>query len=182
MIEKLKNPITNSYEDFKKNLLSDEMPWYYNNKTVPELPDKDIPFFSHLLLRRPDIGTQEKPKIPISNICSTYFESAYFILKEILDFNNVKFNVVYRMNLNLTFHTEIKTSQAHTDLELPHKVIIIYFNTVKNGRTIVLDETNKKLYSEPKENKIIIFDGKHRHYQESPGMYDQRIVMVANIQ
>ena len=71
-----------------------------------------------------------------------------FILKEILDFNNVKFNIVYRMNLNLTFHTEIKTSKAHTDLGLPHKVVIVYLNTVENGRTIVLDETNQKNYSE----------------------------------
>jgi len=181
MIKELKNPVTNDYENFKKILLSDKMPWFYYDKTVPESPHQDMPFFSHILLRRPDIGTEETPTIPISNIGSTYFETAYFILKEILDFNNVKFNIVYRMNLNLTFHTEIKASQAHTDLGLPHKVVIVYLNTVENGRTIVLDETNQKNYSEPKENKAIIFDGKYKHYQESPGMYDQRIVMVANI-
>jgi hypothetical protein len=182
MIKELTNPITDNYKDFKKILLSDTMPWFYYEKTVPESSNPDMPFFSHILLRRPDVGTEENPVIPISIIGSTYFETAYFILKEILDFNNIKFNIIYRMNLNLTFHTEIKKSEVHIDLGLPHKVVIIYLNTVKNGRTVVLDEMNQKFYSEPKENKAIIFDGKHKHYAESPGLYDKKIVMVANIQ
>jgi hypothetical protein len=182
MIKELTNPITDNYEDFKKVLLSDKMPWFYQDKTVPESSDEDMPFFSHLLLQRPDIGTAKEPKIPISNVGSTYFETAYFILKEILDFNNIKFDIVYRMNLNLTFHTKVKTSQPHTDFCLPHKVVIVYLNKFEEGRTIVLDETNKKFYSEPKENKVIIFNGKYKHYQESPAIHDQRIVMVANIQ
>ena len=181
MITELKNPITNEYKNLKEFVLTTNFPWYYHDQTVPNQKNKDFPFFSHGLLSRAahEIEGKKYPAIPKKN--SDYFETAYFILKEILDFNNFKFNIVYRMNLNLTFHTEIKTSQAHTDLGLPHKVVIVYLNTVENGRTIVLDETNQKHYSEPKENKVIFFDGKYKHYQESPGMYDQRIVMVANI-
>jgi len=182
MIEELLNPNTDNYKDFKKVLLSNTMPWFYYDKTVPESPDLDMPFFSHILLRRPNRGTEEKPKIPISEIGSTYFDTSYLVLKEILDFNNIKFNIVYRMNLNLTLHSDIKESHPHLDFCLPHKVVIIYLNTFENGRTIVLDENNKKFYSKPEENKVIIFDGKCRHYQECPALHDKRIVMVANIQ
>jgi len=85
MIKELLNPNTNNYKDFKKVLLSNTMPWFYHDKTVPESPDIDMPFFSHLLLRRPDRGTENEPKIPISNVGSTYFETSYLILREILD-------------------------------------------------------------------------------------------------
>jgi|TARA_R110000822_G_C15114255_1_gene473288 hypothetical protein len=182
MIKELANPVTDNYKDFKKNLLSNTMPWFYYDKTTTKSSNKDMPFFSHILLRRPDRGTEEEPKIPISEIGSTYFQTAYLILKEILDFNNINFNIVYRMNLNLTLHSEIKESQPHTDFCLPHKVVIVYLNEFEEGRTIVLNDKNKKFYSQPKENKVIIFDGKHEHYQESPSLHDQRIVMVANIQ
>ena len=182
MIKELLNPNTDNYKNFKKVLLSNTMPWFYHDKTVPESPDIDMPFFSHLLLRRPDRGTENEPKIPISNIGSTYFETSYLVLREILDFNNIRFNIVYRMNLNLTLHSEVKESQPHTDFCLPHKVVIIYLNEFEEGRTIVLNEKDKKFYSKPKENKVIIFDGKCRHYHESPALYNKRLVMVANIQ
>ena len=73
-----------------------------------------------------------------------YGYTCYFILKEILDFNNINFDVVYRMNLNLVLHNALKESVPHTDLNLPHKVVIVYLNSFQNGRTIVFDKNNKK--------------------------------------
>ena len=86
------------------------------------------------------------------------------------------------MNLNLTLHSSVKQSTPHIDLPLTHKVIIIYLSSFEEGRTIVLDKNNKKMYSKAKEDNIIMFDGKLTHYQESPGIDDKRVVMVANFQ
>ena len=44
----------------------------------------------------------------------------------------------------------------------------------------MLDKNNKKMYSEAKEDNIIMFNGELAHYHESPAIDDKRIVMVAN--
>ena len=128
MIKELKNPLTDNYKNLKKEIFSEGIPWYYYEKTVSEFEAQDIPFFSHMLLRRPLEEIDGMPAPLISIPTSKYFEKCYFILKEILDFNNINFNVVYRMNLNLTLNNSIKESMPHTDLNLPHKVLIIYLN------------------------------------------------------
>ena len=102
MIKELKNPITDNYKDLKKEIFSEDMPWYYYEKTVSELETQDIPFFSHMLLRRPLEEMDGMPAPLISIPTSKYFEKCYHVLKEILDYNEVYFDVVYRMNLNLT--------------------------------------------------------------------------------
>ena len=181
MIDELKNPLTEDYKQLKKIILSNEISWHYSSTTTINLntKNKDMEFFSHVLLNRPD-PTDNGIKVPL--VASAYFEKCYSILKEILDFNNIHFDVIYRMNLNLTLHSSVKESTPHIDLPLKHKVIIIYLSSFEEGKTIVLDKNNKKIYSEAKEDDIIMFDGKLTHYQQSPKIDDKRIVMVANFQ
>ena len=180
MITYLKNPITENYKELKKSVFSDRISWHYNATTTTNNPNskkQDMEFFSHMLLGRPQ---HENDRIAVPYVSSAYFEKCYYILKEILDFNNIPFDVVYRMNLNFTLHSSVKESTPHHDLKFPHKNIIIYLSSFKNGRTIVLDKNNKKMYSEAKEDNIIMFDGELAHYHESPDKDDKRIVMVAN--
>ena len=89
---------------------------------------------------------------------------------------------MYRMNINMTPHSSIKESLPHIDLNLPHKVVIVYLNKFSKGRTVVLGKDKQKFYSNPKEDNVIIFDGKLTHFQESPNKEEKRIVMVANFQ
>jgi hypothetical protein len=182
MITELKNPITNEYKNLKKFVLTTNVPWYYHDQTVPSQKNKDIPFFSHGLLGRPvhEIEGKKYPAIPEKN--SNYFEKCYFVLKEILDFNNINFDVMYRMNLNLVLHNSLQESLPHIDLKLPHKVIIVYLNSFQNGRTIVLNKDNKKYFSYPKEDGAIMFDGKFNHCHEPPALDEKRLIMIANIQ
>ena len=180
MITKLKNPLTQDYKQLKKILLTEKVSWHYSSTTtinLKESKNKDMAFFSHVLLNRPN-PANDGIKIPL--VASAYFEQCYFILKQILDFNKIHFNVVYRMNLNLTLHSSVKETIPHIDLNFPHKNIIIYLSSFNDGRTIVLDKNNKKMYSEAKEDNIIMFDGELAHYHESPAIDDKRIVMVAN--
>ena len=182
MIKELKNPITDNYKNLKKEIFSEDMPWYYYEKTVSELETQDIPFFSHMLLRRPLEEMDGMPAPLISIPTSKYFEKCYHVLKEILDYNEVYFDVVYRMNLNLTLNNSIKESIPHTDFCLPHKVVIIYLSEFSDGRTVVLDEKNKKYYSNPSLDQGIIFDGKYKHFHECPLINEKRVVLVANIE
>ena len=182
MITKLKNPVTENYKNLKNIILTEQMGWFYQSKTTFNSKDKDIDFFSHELLRSPQHENNgiQVPAISIPN--SDHFERCYFILKEILDFNNINFDVVYRMNLNLVLHNALKESVPHTDFNLPHKVVIVYLNSFQNGRTIVFDKNNKKSFSDPKEDGAIIFDGKFNHCVEPPALNEKRLIMVANIQ
>ena len=179
MINKLKNPLTEDYKELKKFVLSNEISWHYSPTTTINLDSKskDMEFFSHILLNRPD-PTDNGIKVPL--VTSPYFEKCYLILEHILDFNNIHFDVLYRMNLNLTLHSSVKESTPHIDLPLKHKVILIYLSSFEEGKTIVLDKNNKKMYSEAKEDDIIMFDGELAHYQQSPTIDDKRVVMVAN--
>tara|TARA_Y200000002_G_scaffold381346_1_gene395155 strand:- start:8689 stop:9234 length:546 start_codon:yes stop_codon:yes gene_type:complete len=181
MITELKNPLTEEYKNLKELVLSPYLHWFYLDKTT-DSKNKDLSFFSHHLLSRQvhEIEGKKVPAIPVST--SPYFEKCYFILKEILDYNNIGFEVMYRMNINLTLHSKIKESVPHIDLNLPHKVVIVYLTEFTKGRTIVLEEDKQKFYSNPKEDNVIMFDGALTHYQECPDIDEKRIVMIANFQ
>jgi len=181
MITAIENPLLYEYKKLKELVLSNTMPWYYYDKTVPEFETQDIPFFSHILLKRPDEGEEDVPAPLISVPTSPYFEQCYNVIKQILDYNNIHFNILYRMNLNLTLNSTIKESMPHTDFCLPHKVVIVYLTAFNKGRTIVLDKINEKHYSTPDEDSVIIFDGEYTHYHECPDVNEKRIVLVANI-
>ena len=182
MITELKNPITENYKNMKKIVSGQNFPWYYLDKTVYGTDEDDMSMFYHCLLGRPahEIDGEKVPALPRS--ASNYFQEFYYILKDILDFNNIDFEVIYRMNINLTLHSKFKESIPHIDSKLPHKVVIVYLNEFTKGRTIVLGEDNKKFYSNPKEDKVILFDGALTHYQECPDIDEKRIIMIANFQ
>jgi hypothetical protein len=182
MITELKNPLTEDYKNLKNLVTGNNFPWHYLEKTVPTADGDDMSMFYHCLLGRPahEINGEKVPALPRS--ASSYFEYCYFIFKDILDFNNIDFEVMYRMNINLTLHSKLKESIPHVDTSLQHKVVIVYLNEFTKGRTVVLGEDEQKFYSNPKEDNVIMFDGKHTHYQECPGKHEKRIVMVANFQ
>ena len=94
MIKELKNPLTTNYQDLKKEVLSNKMPWYYYQKTVPEFETQDIPFFSHILLRRPDEEIDGVTAPLISIPTSPYFEKCYYVLKEILNIVTLMFKLL----------------------------------------------------------------------------------------
>lgn len=180
MIKNLKNPVTENYKKLKNTVLSNNFPWYYLDKTVSDTDEEDMGFFAHCLLGRPTHQSYGKQVPPIPERVSTYFDECYFILKEILDFNNIDIEVMYRMNINMTPHSTVKSSIPHIDLNFPHKVVIVYLTKFSQGRTIVLGEDNQKFFSNPKEDNVIMFDGKLEHYQECPDIGEKRIVIVAN--
>ena len=179
LIKKLENPCTEEYKKLKEFVLSEDIEWYYNTTTVSTIinPDKkEISFHSHVIMQRPNPFTG----IPYSLIKSDNFVRVYEVLEQVFNHNNIGVYVIYRINFNSTFFNgSIKKTPWHTDLNIPHKNLIIYMNKFKHGQTYVKNGDVLEQFS-PKEDEIIVFDGELDHCHAVPKEDDRRVVLVAN--
>ena len=179
MIIELKNPKTEDYLTFKKEVLSNTFPWYWNENSVDvdilkekgEL--KKIPFLGHSILKRPcDPGDYRI----YPNPNSSFSDLSNIILNQIFYINGINFNCVLRINLNLTIPVlGIESTKPHIDHEFPHKNMLIYLNK-SDGDTILCDDNNVKNDNfTPKEDSIILFEGRHYHNLPKEG---RRVVLI----
>ena len=86
-----------------------------------------------------------------------------FIKKHKLDFR-----VFLRGSINLTFPMKGKGT-PHRDHDFSHQQIIMYLNKSKGGSTVILSDKQKIIKTiEPKQFKMVSFDGSYLHYQNYP--------------
>jgi hypothetical protein len=174
MIEELKNPLTREYLAFKNEIFTTQFPWYWNEDSViNDNKNESVPFLGHSILQRPcDIN--EYFIFPNPN--STYTQITNIILDQIFQHNKINLNCVFRINVNLTIPIpNADSTKIHVDHEFPHKNLLIYLNN-SDGNTILCDENDNDIdLSGPKEDKIILFEGKHYHYLPSKS---RRVVLV----
>lgn len=160
MITKLRNPKTELYYKFKKEILDKDFAWFHNpaGETHPS-------FFSHIFLRRPD----DERSYP--SVADPDLDFPSHLVREILHYNNIQLNCIFRMNINLTYpQSGIQTTPVHVDHDFPHQNLLIYF-TNAGGKVFV----GNKSY-DPKEDDVITFGGE-KHYIELPKK-DFRIALV----
>ena len=169
----LKNPKTPNYKKLKSLVLSLDFPWH-NCRTMGANPDGHS-FSSHCFLLRPD-----DIKIPLST--SDHMNLCYEVLIEILKFNKLEVNCIFRMNANKTYPDSgngDKFSRMHVDHPWKnHNNILIYLNNA-GGKTIIPRIGKKRFMSrshDPKEDDIIKFGGLV-HAHEYPKK-DPRVVLV----
>jgi len=169
----LVNPKTDNYINFKSLVLSDRFYWF-RSETIKEndiesnrVGFDNYSYLSHMFLQRPvDSCLYSKEN-------SKYLEYIHQIFKEIVDFNELDPQVIYRMNANAVYPTEKKLpSPLHVDHNFPHKNMIIYLTDPQGGSTIVEDTEYL-----PKEDDVLIFDGQSMHCARPPSK-DVRIVLV----
>ena len=179
LIEQLENPCTDEYEKLKEFVLSEQMKWNFYESTYSDRTDKtqtkEIPLHSHMIMQRP-----YPPEIPYSIIKSDLFLQVDDVVRQIFSYNKMRVYVIYRINFNATFFNKsTQTTPWHTDLDIPHKNLIIYMNKFKSGQTLVKkgDVIEK---SSPKEDEIIMFDGDLDHCHTVPKEDDRRVVLVVN--
>lgn len=161
-------------------LNSKDMAWYHDSETLPPNSkyknpnEKDLKFYGHKVLERPDIDRGH----PYSEITSQHFNSSYKVIQQIFDYNNIPLNVIYRINFNCVHPQRVKQSVWHRDLEIPHKNFIIYLSKFTDGCTYLKngDEVEK---SEPVEDGIIIFDDELHCHAPPKKLGERRIVLVA---
>ena len=173
MIEILKNPKTPEYLRFKASILSPFFSWYWNRDSTPGFQKSgysDIPYYSHVLLTRPDgipYGQPHRYSTPVSDYLSSYIQ----IVDEIFKYNNIFDNYFFlRAGLNCVHPISgMEKSIPHEDHTVPHENIIMYF-TGAGGSTYVENEEHN-----PSEDDVCIFTGEH--YFDMP-KNDRRIVAV----
>ena len=87
MLEILKNPKSEGYDEIRERVFDHQFPWYYNSTSTNGLDDMDghinHPFYSHILLTRPETGG--------SYTASKSSASELFVgvMGDILKFNNL---------------------------------------------------------------------------------------------
>ena len=178
-IKELKNSCSKEYLEFKKHIHSKDIAWYFNAASTDSKHQlgEDYPFYSHTIMERPNIIFDK----PWTKQTSELFNPAYNILKQILEDNDIKISVIYRINLNATFpvSTKIKKSVYHTDLEIPHQNLILYMSKFKGGEFYIKENKQEVKYT-PKEDNIFLFDGELQHSVAPPVGLERRIIMVVN--
>ena len=198
LIKKLKNPCTPEYKKLKEFILGEYFPWCFIESTRSTIPlggsaqqqahwvfsrpnheeerKKEIPLYSHSVMVRPNILMGR----PYSTITSDVFESVYKVLEQLFQYNDISVSVIYRINFNSTFyHSKIKKTPWHRDLNFPHKNLIVYMNKFSKGWTYVKDGS-EEIKSIPKEDNVIIFDGSLEHCHAVPKEFERRIILVVN--
>ena len=176
MIDKLINPKTNTYFEFKKLINSNIFPWQWNSISTrldPKIKQENsetfhnISFYTHPFLLRPEGNPKRFP-----TISSPYVDGAIEVFSEILDYNNVQVNSFLRMCVNCVHpFDEIKNTIPHVDHPFDHKNILVYL-TNAGGKTFVEDS-----YYDPKEDDVVVFGGRV-HLHQTPAK-ERRIVLVA---
>ena len=174
MIQQLKNPCTQNYQQLQNIIFEPDMTWnYHDPMSFPgENREKELPYYSHMIMSRPMPGKS------YSSVTSPLFDLSYKVIEEILQANNIQLNTIYRINLNSTFDGELKQSSWHKDLSFPHFNLLVYMSMFEGGATMVRYKDDQKSF-EPKPNDAIIFDGTLEHCHLTPTS-GRRITLVVN--
>ena len=144
-------------------ILGEDISFFWSHKQ-----DKDDgkPHLYHTLIHR---DSQQ-----IHSSYAAFFKelTTKFIKKHKLDFR-----VFLRGCINLTFPMKGKGT-PHQDHDFPHQQIIMYLNKSKGGSTAILSDKRKIIKTiEPKQFKMVSFDGNYLHYQNYP-VEGRRVVAV----
>ena len=174
MFTRLETPDTGDYAGLKELILGPHFGWSHNAKATPYMENsrsyQDLSFYSHAFLHGPS------PRHGLySKANSEYLPNVETVIGQIFELNNVKMNVVYRINANAVHPVEGNVlTVPHTDHEFPHKNMLIYL-TNTGGDTIVFDDAGKKHHFTPVEDDIVTFEGLHCMVPPKQG---RRVVIV----
>ena len=92
MLQILKNPKTENYQNLKEHIFNDHFPWFYQKTSTTGVDNifghTNHSFYSHVILSRPDKGNK------YSQLNSSISKLALEAISEILEYNNndIKFN------------------------------------------------------------------------------------------
>jgi len=135
-----------------EELLGNKVPFYWHRSQAHK---DNKPFLGHILINR---ETQQ--------IHSEYAEFFKDVTRRFCKKHNLPCNVFLRGNINLTFPIEGRGT-LHRDHSFSYYQIIIYLNQSEGGSTVIVaDKATKTI--EPRQFKIIGFDGDFLHYQTYP--------------
>tara|TARA_R100000951_G_scaffold53922_2_gene45409 strand:- start:795 stop:1277 length:483 start_codon:yes stop_codon:yes gene_type:complete len=144
------------FSNLKNFILHQETPWFYREYTVNK---KDSPYFTFCFFNN-----------------NTILSNAFPLIKPLLEKLNYSSIIQVRANLVLKENNPIQQGW-HTDYDYKNFKTAIFYITECNGPTLIQDKMIK-IY--PKENKILIMDGKTKHSAIPQSDVERRVVININ--
>ena len=193
MLEVYDNFVSPEYfKQLQEYVTSSNQPWYYqSNIDSTSLPDQGFGKhgFACIIVRYPNTFTDSY----VSGMLSTLVMNT----KKIVGCDNI-----LRSRLDLTLHKYgDPAASPHVDTSKPHIASIFYFNN-SDGNTVIYNEkydgedcddpaqliqqndiTHKltiKKEIEPRQNRLVVFDGLLIHRGHYPCKHDTRILLNSN--
>ena len=127
------------FNQIKNFILSEEFPWYYNDRISNKNDPKDFYYFTHIFY--------------IENSANS---SGYDMWKNFLKKIDCKALIRIKANMYNNVNKKRK-NKLHIDYPYSHKGCLFYLNS-NNGETYF---KNKKVI--PKENRVVFFDPSEPH-------------------
>jgi len=135
MFEVIDNFLDKEYFNKIKNfILSEEFPWYYNDRISNKNDPKDFYYFTHVFYTKNSANS-----------------NAYNIWEKFLKKIDCKALIRIKANMYNNINKKRK-NKSHVDYSYSHKGCLFYLNS-NNGETYF---KNKKVL--PKENRAVFFD------------------------
>ena len=148
------------FTKLQKLFLGPDLPWYYSRSIAKFQQGLDQFQLCHSFF-------------DISKPADNNFTP---ILQPLL--KKLKYQYLFRIKANLRPRTsENVISPFHRDMEINHRVAILYLNT-NNGSTIFKDDTIEPV--ESVANRLLTFDGTYEHAGTSATNCNNRIVLNIN--
>ena len=176
MLEILKNPKTENYQNLKNHIFNDHFPWFYQKTSTTGVDNifghTNHPFYSHVILNRPDKGNK------YSQLNSSISKLALEAISEIIEFNSKDMEFFFlRMSVNAFYPTiGNQFTIPHNDHSFPHTNFICYLTDDHGGGGRTFVEGHQP--HEPVEDECIVFTGEH--YMELPRK-GRRVNIVATL-
>jgi hypothetical protein len=168
---------SNEIKYINQVILDETLPWYYSRKTIRTnhsgIGDNGV--FTHVLLNRYEATESCDVESRITSIHFDFFMNAF---KQFCEKQQIKFENIFRMSLNLTFSSESKHGVVHIDHNFEHKNFILYLNEFTNGSTFIFKQKNIVAEIPAKKNRAVIFDGV-KHAQGFCLPDEDRCILVA---
>jgi len=170
-------------------VLGPYFPWFWqDHQTFNDDPNLPLvvkektkfyngPFLSHTLLHRNEDENIKHTERDSKDI-STHFEFFLEIFHRFMADNNLKYNNIFRANLNLTWHASDLHSAPHLDHTWPHNNFVMYLTTCDEGHTIIWSDDFSTSYTIPCEKYTAVTFKQQWHAQQYPVQGSKRAVLV----
>ena len=171
MILEDNNFLSDSSIDFIENyIMTNKCPFYMQFEAVRGDNTKNM---THIVLPRVEERDDTYTKHP-------YHENFVNILDDFCNKNNIKYEEIFRIAINLTYHNGVSNkSPTHCDHQFEHNQLLVYLNEPldKKSSTILLDDNDNEIKEIlPEKFKGVSFS-KMPHYLYYPKIGERYILV-----
>lgn len=163
--------ITEDHNKYVDHISGNLFPFFYQ-VTTPTKEAVDAHQFCHTLMNR-----NPQNKCIEGDINSDFYDFSIWIFNSFCVANDIKYSVILRAAINVTFYMESAKVEIHRDHEFEHNVFICYLNDTQ-GATNIYDKHNRIIHSvDPKKFRGLVFSGEN-HNHDSCKPDSRRVVLV----